>query len=275
MPPDEAASRVFLREHAGAIAEMLLAGDRVLLCIDFDGTLVPLQGNHRLCVLDPQARAMIAAAHAPPRSHVAIVSGRAIADLRERVGVRSVTYAGNHGLEIEGDGLAFREPTAVGCTHVLDGLANDLDSQLVELEGAMVERKGLSLTIHVRHVHASSVPAVRAVVRHAVASSKANTLLAVREGKGVLEILPDVGWHKGRAVEWIADRLGCRTNQRVFIGDDRTDEDGFLACRDGITIRVGDPGERTAARYIASLEDVRLLLATFGGRVKGMGAGYG
>jgi len=270
MPPDEAVSCVFLRDHARAVAEKLLADDRVLLCIDFDGTLVPLQRNHRLCVLDPQGRAMIAAAHAPPRSHVAIVSGRAIADLRARVGVRSVTYAGNHGLEIEGEGLGFREPTAVGCTNVLDRLADDLDSQLAELEGAMIERKGLSLTVHARDVHPSSVPEVHAVVRRAVASSRGDTLLAVREGKGVLEILPDVGWHKGRAVEWIADRLGCGANQRVFIGDDRTDEDGFLACREGITIRVGDPGERTAARYIGSLDDVRLLLTTFVGGVKGL-----
>lgn len=269
MTPDGFRMPLPLQYHSDSLAAAILAADRALLCIDFDGTLVPLQDDAASCRLDAPIREILAALHTPPRMHVAIVSGRRLADVRDRVGIAAITYAGNHGLEIEGRGLVFREPTAVACHDVLQSLADDLDVFLAGIDGARVERKGLSLTVHFRQVRTDAVAAVRAVVAHAVGRNTPSSHLRVRRGKGVFEIRPDVDWGKGRAVEWLADRLGCGPGPRVFIGDDETDEDAFTACRQGITIRVGHPDTPTAARYVATSADVRRFLAVMASRIAG------
>lgn len=269
MTPDEFRMPLPLRDHSEFLATAILATERVLLCTDFDGTLVPLQDDAAACRLDDPVRTILASLHAPPRMHVAIVSGRRLTDIRDRVGMSAITYAGNHGLEIAGRDMVFREPTAVACHDVLRSLADDLDVFLAGIEGAHLERKGLSLTVHVRQVHTDTVAAVRAVVTRAIARTADSSHLRVRGGKGVLEIRPNVDWDKGRAVEWIADRLGCDPGARVFIGDDETDEDAFAACRQGITIRVGHPDTPTAARYVATPVDVRRFLAVVASRIAG------
>jgi hypothetical protein len=43
---------------------------------------------------------------------VAVLSGRAMADVRRRVGIRSIVYGGNHGVEIVGPGVRYLNPVA-------------------------------------------------------------------------------------------------------------------------------------------------------------------
>jgi trehalose-phosphatase len=254
-----------LRDHVDALVAAILETEPVLLCTDFDGTLVPLHDDPRSCLLDGPTREVLAALHAPPRRHVAIVSGRRLADVRAKVGVDTITYAGNHGLEIEGSGMMFREPAAVACHDVLRALADDLAVFLAGIDGARLEWKGLSLTVHFRQVRTDAVPAVRAVVARAVSRMSGPGHLRIHGGKDVLEIRPNVDWDKGRAVEWLADRLGCGPRQRIFIGDDETDEDAFAACHRGITIRVGHPDAPTNARFVATVDDVRGFLTRLAG----------
>jgi trehalose 6-phosphate phosphatase len=258
-----------LHHHADRLLAEIVSMGRGLLGTDFDGTLVPLHDDPDACWLDEPTRTILAAVHSPPRMHVAIVSGRRLTDIRARVGLEAVTYAGNHGLEIEGHGMRFREPAAVARADVLRSLADDLAVLLAGIDGAHVEWKGLSVTVHVRRVPTADVTAVRAVVAHAVSRTTTTGHLRVRGGKDVIEIRPDVDWDKGRAIAWLADRLGYGPAETIFIGDDETDEDAFVACHRGITIRVGDPDAPTAARYIATATDVHRFLALLASRVTG------
>ena len=43
---------------------------------------------------------------------VCVVSGRPLADVRRQVGISSLVYSGNHGLEIDGESLRFVHPEA-------------------------------------------------------------------------------------------------------------------------------------------------------------------
>jgi trehalose 6-phosphate phosphatase len=249
-----------LRDHTAELAAALLAADRVLLGTDFDGTLVPLRDDPTECVLDEPTRALLAAIHRPPHVHVAVVSGRLVEDVRGRIGLEAITCAGNHGLEIIGEGIRFREPTAGACEELMQTLAEDLRESLANVDGANLEHKQLTLTVHVRKVDADARPAVRAIVARAARHAVTSGHVRLHGGKDVIELRPNVDWHKGRAVEWLADQLQCRRESRVFIGDDETDEDAFITCHDGITIRVGDPDRPTAARFVATTEDVRRFL---------------
>ncbi|MGH7355493.1 MAG: trehalose-phosphatase, partial [Candidatus Rokuibacteriota bacterium] len=79
---------------------------------DFDGTLTPLAPTPEAAHLSRRGRGLIARLSRNARVQVAVVSGRALRDLRARVRVAGVVYGGCHGLEIAGPGLRFRHPRA-------------------------------------------------------------------------------------------------------------------------------------------------------------------
>lgn len=253
-----------LGDHLRRLVGTVLEANRTLLCTDFDGTLVPICADPDACRLGDELRSTLSSLHRPPRMHVAVVSGRQLADVRLRVGIQALTYAGNHGLEIEGAGLSFRNPGAEACQDLVDTLATALREDIAAFRGTRLEHKGLSLTIHHRQAH----PAVVATIHDAVAATLSRVdgtgRMRTHHGKCVLEIRPDVAWNKGHAVEWLGQQLRCGSERRIFIGDDETDEDGFAACLDGVTIRVVDSAATTAARYLASQGEATAFLTMLG-----------
>jgi trehalose 6-phosphate phosphatase len=87
----------------------------LILFLDFDGTLSALVSEPGLASLSPPMdRALRSLAERPDLS-LAIISGRERADLQKRIGIPGLIYAGNHGLEINGHGFLFVEPTATQC----------------------------------------------------------------------------------------------------------------------------------------------------------------
>lgn len=253
-----------LRDHLRQLVGVVLEANRTLFCTDFDGTLVPMCADPDSCRLGDDLRSTLSSLHRPPRMHVAVVSGRRLADVRRRVGIQTLTYAGNHGLEIEGRGLSFRNPGAEACQDLIDTLATALREDIAALRGTRLEHKGLSLTIHYRQAHPAVVSTVHDTVAATVSRVDSTGRTRIHHGKCVLEIRPHVAWNKGHAIEWLGQQLGCDSEHRIFIGDDETDEDGFAACRDGVTIRVVDSAAATAARYLASQGEVSTFLAMLG-----------
>ena len=231
---------------------------RVLVFTDFDGTLVPIKERPMECVLDPAVRDTLAAIAGRDRAAVGVVSGRDLPDLRPRVGVGGIAYAGNHGLEIEGPGLAFREPVALQRSAELAELVAELAAALADVPGAWVQNKELSASVHYRQVPPDLVPRVVETVRRVTAPALEAKRFVLRTGKMVEEVRPAVDWHKGRAVHWLAERLsaGVPDPLTVYLGDDHTDEDAFAALPDGITVHVGASLD-TAAKYrVESYRDV-------------------
>ncbi|MGH7465568.1 MAG: trehalose-phosphatase, partial [Longimicrobiales bacterium] len=78
------------------------AAGSLLIGLDFDGTLAPIVPHPQEAALLPASRAALDALALRTDTHIALVSGRSLADLRRRVVLERVYYAGNHGLEIEG-----------------------------------------------------------------------------------------------------------------------------------------------------------------------------
>lgn len=249
-----------LHDHLHVVVAAVLGCERALLCTDFDGTLVPIDDDPARCLLDDGTRQVLAGLHRPPRLHVAVVSGRRLADVRQRVGIDGLFYAGNHGLEIEGGGLVFREPVASALRGAIASLAAELAAAIAGIEGAWLEPKGLTCTIHFRRVHPEAVAGLRDAVARTAARAVVAGLVQLRAGKGVIEVRPRVAWDKGSAFKRIGDACGCDPAGCLFIGDDDTDEDAFRAGRESITIRVGPSGAGSAARYIATVDDVMSLL---------------
>lgn len=225
----------------------LADGAGVVVILDYDGTLTPIVPSPDAARLAPSVRAMLARLVASRHARVAIISGRALADVRRQVALAGPVYAGCHGLEIGGRGLSFRQPRASAGR--LAKAWRHLGSGIATVPGAVLEWKGLAVSLHYRRVIPSRRAAVRKLAEHVVSVVPG---LRIIPGHAVLDFVPNVRWDKGRAVLWIVRRLVRTLPDRralvFYAGDDKTDEAAFIALHGrAVTVRVG--GGPTAAGY--------------------------
>ncbi len=248
-----------LPEGLNEIRERVVEATKLALFLDFDGTLTRIVDDPAEAYLDAPTREVLEALAEGDEILVTIISGRSAPDLRMRVGLDKVVYAGNHGLEISGPGLEFTEPRAAASRESLGRLSAALVRKLEGMAGVSVENKGLSVSIHYRLASPETVRDALRVVSEQVARDF--SALRLTSGKRVLNILPDTEWNKGSAVRWITQRAPGGPRLPLYLGDDRTDEDAFRHLRDGITIHVGDPpGETSAQYYVAGPAKVAAFL---------------
>jgi trehalose 6-phosphate phosphatase len=230
------------------IGNRILASSHALLALDYDGTLTSIVDDPAQALLAPPVRQVLAELARRSDVAVAIVSGRALVDLQELVGILDLIYAGNHGMEISGPSMRFIEPGAQASAQAFGELAVELANKLRHISGAFVEDKGLTLSIHYRRVAAVDAEEVSHTVRRAVEPVKDR--FHVTTGSKVYEVRPLVPWNKGAAVTWIMERLEIPDALVIYIGDDATDKDAFAALRgNAVTIKVGDTAAATTAHY--------------------------
>lgn len=213
---------------------------RVLIGCDFDGTLAPLVSHPDLAVPDPRAPVLMERLAAMPGVRVVVVSGRALGDLRSRLGdIRGVILVGEHGNDVGED----VEPS------------EELDEARVFVEwlhahhpAATVESKPRSVTFHTRSLDDEQSNAVSLEVADWAAGHPGIGLL---QGKEVFELTVATR-NKGDCIS----ELAADVDGTVFVGDDVTDETVFerLGPRD-IGIKVG-PGHTSAGFRVADIEGV-------------------
>lgn len=243
-----------LAEHIEEVVAQLKSAAQIALFLDFDGTLTPFAGHPDQAVLSPEVRALLQRLADIPNVLVGIVSGRELEDIRERVGLPELIYAGNHGLEIRGLELEYLQPGAGAIRKALRQISGELKDCLRTVSETVVEDKGLTVSVHYRLVDERDRDYVRGVVE-AVVATRADRFVRT-EGHLVHEVRPRVNWNKGLAVRWILERLAAAESRTVYIGDDRTDEDAFVALPTEITVKVGF-SMPTHARYrVAGCDDV-------------------
>jgi trehalose 6-phosphate phosphatase len=144
-----------------------------------------------------------------------------------------------------------------------------LDAILTAIEtdaprGVVVERKGVTASVHYRLVAASDRTQWLPELRAGLAPWAARGRVRLVRGKSAVELRPPVDWDKGTAVRWLLSHVGANDRLPVYLGDDATDEDAFRAVRaDGVGVLVGRL-RRSAARYrLAGPADVRRLLGAW------------
>lgn len=217
-------------------------GERWALFLDVDGTLLEFQDDPAAVAVDPPLRRRLLALHDALEGAVALVSGRALADL-ERLFDLPWAMAGLHGLELRhADGTRRVLPVNSASLDLLRQRARQLARTL---EGVQLENKGSAVALHCRR-HPDRYDTLLAAAAELADSLEGYELQA---GNLVTEIKPE-GMDKGRAVTALLERPPFRDRRPVYLGDDLTDEHAFAAIdrRDGWAIRVGDRTP-TAARF--------------------------
>jgi trehalose-phosphatase len=231
-------------DHLQAIAPP--RGRRLAVFLDYDGTLTPIVSQPAHAMLSDSTREAVRtlAAHMP----VAILSGRDLDDVRRRVGINEIIYAGSHGFDIAGP-RGLRKQVATEFLPILDAAEKELGEKLAGTSGTLLERKRFSIAAHYRQANESGVTKVERAVNQTAASYRELRIIA---GKKVYDLQPDIDWNKGRAVVWLLETLGLEQPEvlPLYIGDDLTDENAFRALEQrGVGIVVGAQSRSTAARY--------------------------
>ncbi len=244
-----------------------IGGKRPVLFFDYDGTLTPI-------VEDPDAAELAATSkkiiqQLSDQFTLAIISGRGLADLKSKVGLQGLIYAGSHGFEISGpNGLEMQFEPGKEVLPILDKVESKLKKRIETIDGCEVERKKYAIAVHYRRVKADRVAEVENAVEEVLDGEQR---LKIGKGKKILELKPDLDWHKGHALKWLLDELdlAAAQNHPIFIGDDITDEDALEALS-GTGILVGSHGQKTYADYrLKDTREVYVLLEELGNWDKG------
>ncbi len=245
-------------ERIDAIVDWLTEGTPVFL-LDFDGTLAPIVDEPGEAYPSESMRRVVRRLAA--RWPVAVVSGRELVDVRERVGLAEIAYAGSHGFEIQrAADASVSFDRAEEHLERVDRAEKRLGEEVGDGEGVQMERKRYGIAVHYRKADRAMAERTRSKVDEILEETQG---LEATRGKAVIDVRPAIPWDKGDAVEWLLERLDVGRARPLFIGDDTTDEDAFEALRDdGLGIRVGADDGSTAARF--GLEDVGRVEAFLG-----------
>ena len=221
---------------------------------DFDGTLTPIVPHPDQARLPARTRRALERLARLPGATVGIVSGRSLADLRRRIGLRGIHYIGSHGEEwagLNGRPRVLANARAFGRIRTLSGR---LKKELASLPGVLVERKTVSVAVHYRQAGPKAAAQVRRAVLKELKESRG--ALRLLEGKKVLELLPAGSRSKGHTVEALLARRAWNGDARralIYLGDDVTDESVFRRLRRGdIGIHVGNNPRSGAAFRVSS-----------------------
>jgi trehalose 6-phosphate phosphatase len=251
------------------ILEQTQKSKHILFLTDYDGTLTQIVEKPELAVLSDEIRQLLQDLARQRNITIGVISGRALADLKEKVSLSGIIYAGNHGFEIEGPGWVFTNPIAEEIRPFFRIIHQVLTLTLRSIKGVLVENKGLSLSVHYRQVEEEATVDVKKLVERAVSVPAARGIFKVTQGKKVYEVRPAANWDKGKAIRLLMKKFGKGGRQSgllpIYLGDDLTDEDGFQVIEkygQGISVHIGEYQNNSLARYyLKSPEEVGQFLS--------------
>ncbi len=236
MAPDQSPSEAVLPSPPS-----LTTLSSTALFLDFDGTLVDIADGPDLIEVRPGLGESLGALARQMSGRLALVSGRALADLNQHLGASTVAMGGSHGGELRrADGSSI----GIGIAGLPNAVRRSLEDFAEKDPGLLYEEKTLGAALHYR-----SAPERETGVLAISETLAARHGLTLKHGKMVAELMP-AGYDKGSAVRTFMSEDPFSGAWPVFVGDDVTDEDGFSAARElgGFGVLVGEP-RPTAAIY--------------------------
>lgn len=190
----------------------------LLVATDLDGTLAPIVAHASEARVPPGALAVLE--RLTSAAKVAVITGRDLNTARRMVPVEGVVVVGSHGLE-----ASFDDPLIPGVDRVaLSAALERVEQQVISAVPSSflhIERKAISTAFHYR-----AAPDLEPQLRHALAPLPEG--LRLREGRMVLEVIPDARGGKDLALTALARHLRCRA--MLVMGDDATDVAMFRAA---------------------------------------------
>ena len=194
------------------------------LFLDIDGTLLDIASNPYAVVVPKGLRTTLSTLRDRLGGALALISGRALSSIDSLFRPLRLPAAGQHGAEIRlASGHVARVWVSPGSLHAL---RQEIDRVVADLPGVLVERKSMGIAVHYRQVPEVSAELARRLAGVLARRRKGFHMMG---GKFVFEVKP-ADADKARTVEVFMRHDPFVGRIPVFVGDDRTDEDGFAAA---------------------------------------------
>ena len=224
---------------------------RLLLCLDYDGTIAPTTANPgEAKPLDGATRAIRTLSAHPRDVVLAIVSGRDAAVTRRMLGVYGGLYfVGLHGIELlDPDDRRELLVQVKHCLPALHTVRDWLKKEAREADGFVVEDKEYSVALHYRNARPEIARDICRQLDYFVAHMIRG--LRISHGDMVEEVIPSNSGGKGFALNHLLESLKDKSLIPVFFGNDLSDEEAFFVVRKagGVTVLVG-PERDSHAEY--------------------------
>jgi len=250
------------------IAAQIRRRGRVIIFLDFDGTLVDIAPRPELVRLKPEAREVLRRLAKHPLATLVMVSGRRRAEILEHIGVPGIHYFGLYGWERD-DHCELPQDAQKA---LLEARAI-IEPLLKKYPNLWIENKHSSLSVHLLHVPKARHRALREELWTALQpfQKKLHAVGNIRD----VEILPRSIPGKGLAVKEFLRENADKKALPFYFGDDYSDESGFAAVGRGVSVHVGKP-RPTKARYrVKTPADVAKALERIDGVLEGIEKGSG
>jgi len=205
------------------------------LFLDVDGTLLDIAPTPGEVHVDPELVDLLRQLERACDGALALVSGRPITELDDLFAPLFLSVAGVHGCERRDASGHWYRPTFDGTA--LEPIRRSLEHSLREFHGTLVEDKGCAIAVHFR-----GAPYLEEVLKLRLSGALTRTTdYELLEGDHVIEIKP-VTQNKATAIEAFMQEAPFAGRTPIFVGDDKTDLDGFAAVRrfKGQAISVGN-----------------------------------
>lgn len=235
------------------------AAVRLAVLTDFDGTLVDIAETPDAVEVPAALPKLLTDAAADLGSAFAVISGRTIADIDRFLAPGNFAVAGSHGIQrrrADGSMQPVDEKLVAGSRRI----ATRLEPLVAANRALLLETKDGAVALHYRRMPELG-EACEAAIAEAIAEEDDFTLVP---GKMVIEARPK-GISKGTALRAFMNEEPFAGRTPVFIGDDTTDEDAFIAAQEmgGIGIKLG-AGDTAARMRIANIASVHALIRGLG-----------
>lgn len=232
------------------------------LFLDFDGTIAPIAPSPDKVKIPAETLGILEKMCEYKHVFVAIITGRSFSDIKKLIPIKGIFFAANHGLEISGMKRGEFIPNVSQLVRTVKKISDDLNKVLLTVPGAWVENKSLTASVHYRTVPSSHITELNRLVGEITVRSIERGTIKLTRGKKVIEIWPNIAWHKGKAVRWMQKNIAKKRASNVYIGDDETDEDAFKVLNPALTVKVAqDVKVKTeAVYYVNNTTEVRFFL---------------
>ena len=224
----------------------------VLCAFDFDGTLSPFAGYENASLPEAIRERLLRLQTMTP---IAILTGRALSDIRTRLTLKPDFLVANHGQE----GVPGKEKESEKYRRTVDCWATTLEKALADParydRGVSLDNKRYSLAVHYRKAADYDATEGRLTRLFREVAPDAHVL----PGKFVYNLIPPGAPDKGDALSELMKAAGSPT--AIYVGDDWTDEDVFaLDNPDILTVRIEKNADSRARFYLETQEDIATLL---------------
>jgi trehalose-phosphatase len=194
---------------------------------------------------------------------VAIVTGRDLKTIKQKVGLKDISYGASHGLEWEVFGKSGELEIEKSILEKINCIKDKIFLLKKHYKDLIVEEKKFSFAFHYQLLDTEQKFLVKNEAENILLNFSKDQDLKIFRDRETIEILPNSKMNKGDISKKILDILEEKTGKiflPIYIGDGLTDEDAFRIFKGGITIRVGYMKNSNAKYYFRDREGVDFFL---------------